>query len=79
MNKFKNEAATEIIGEYSEAELHRRLADEESIVTFEMTMCWFMSNTFEREDLSPFEEMIWERIVEAIVRFWDPKELGCPL
>src|SRR5262249_31845785 len=66
------------LGKYSEAELHRRLANEEDIVTFTATIAWFMGNTMGREDLSPFENTIWERILWAIVHYWDPKDLGCP-
>jgi len=83
MNKYElsEEAARELksLGEYSEAELRRRLADEEDIVTFSVTIGWFIKNTMGREDLSPFENMIWEKILWAIVQYWDPKALGCPV
>jgi hypothetical protein len=69
----------ESMEEYSEAELRRRLADEQDIVTFTATMIWFISHTTGREDLSPFEWMIWERIVWAIVHYWNPIDLGCPI
>ena len=45
-----------IMDEYSEAELRRRLVNEEDIVTFMATICWFITNTRKRENLSPFEE-----------------------
>jgi hypothetical protein len=67
-------------GEYSEAELQRKLADEEDIVSFAATIFWFIANRgFDLEDLSPFEKLIWERILWAVVRYWDPRSLGCPL
>ena len=82
MNESELSAMAEkltIMGEYSEAELRRRLANEEDIVTFMATICWFVTNTRERERLSPFEEMVWGRIVIGTAHYWDPKALGCPL
>lgn len=82
MNESELSAKAEkltIMGEYSEAELRRRLADEVDIETFEETIGWFMFHTIGRRDLSPFEWMIWDRIFTAIVNYWDPRSLGCPI
>jgi len=67
------------MGEYNEAKLRDRLANEEDIVTFAATMAWFMFHTNGCKDLSPFENMIWKRILYGIVHYWDPKALGCPI
>jgi len=69
------------VGEYSETKLRQRLANEENIVTFAATIVWFMANRSDEDenDLSPFEKMIWNRILYGIVRYWDPRSLGCPI
>lgn len=65
-----------------EAEFRRRLmnvVEEGDINEFALTILWFITHTFGRDDLSPYEEMIWDRIIEATVRYWDPTSFGCPI
>jgi hypothetical protein len=61
-----------------EQELRCRLANEEDIKTFAATIRWYIDHKIERKDLSPFEQMIWDRIITAVVRYWNPIDLACP-